>query len=1087
MADSVHEPREKHGRWQKTSAAFLGLGVVCLLLVFPRPHAESQDMPAVAPSSADEEQSAERRTGKIARIHGALAALADPAPEVQSLAFSELRALHALDRMSSEHLDLLAGLLRHPQPDLQISALSVLRDLGTPAAEAVVPQIAALLTTDDPAVRAAAVRALGKLAHEWKDEYVPQLVTLLEDSDSSVRLAVVQAVNALDPEGQTTLPFIQQRLKSSDAAHRSEALLMLEASGELAEAAIPDIVQGVKDPEAGVRRTALGVLGRLGVPDARAIFEVAACLTDQRAAVRIAAARSVCRLMPFSSHELSGVLALLDDAEADVRIGALNALASLSPDELTPYRAAIVAQDADPDPNVRAAVIDVIGRLGEAANPAQDDFLRERLQDDSWEVRAAAARALGHLGLPENDLHRLLEPLLHDADWYVRSSALKALGAHISPESFKSSLLRTALRDDDGSVRAAALWVLGNWEEQAAPYFANLLDALPDPHLGVQQAAQRAIRNLGRVTLPQFLEFLDQEVVRREGEAPPEIRFLLHVVGAGEQTAEALIRWLAQPVGPDTWDTLTLPQARAVLRAFEHAVTSGAKVPATFERIAGLSSRILLHMQPAWSSRDLALLSSQARHVRAYSAYGDSVRQVLWRVRWRWVLSQPLVPGATVAMIHPLLWLILWILAPSVRNIRVYCFWNPYVRWGLGLGYVHVLVLKIPAIRNRLLRPYRKSLLIDADMAHFDEVVYEKDVSVFDVQTRQYAPIHEAIQALRGKIVVEGEAGLGKTTFVRYLLKQCRRPVAYLPAAKCTDGVAAAVLMKLQGECHDEAFVRALLCEGAVDLCVDGLDTVSAKNRARLYHFLLRTCRGNVLLTTRPTSTMAHRGCSTYILQPLPRERIEDFLRAWYRMLPPEVPTSRAEYVIACGNYVQRVCAGRPNDSDLAALTNPLKLTLIALVCAHGATPDVGGLMKQCFEIIEADYRRQNDDQPFPLRQFSERVYRMRLNDEGNMPKQRFESAIETMVRYGMIVKRRTYDLYGTLTEEYVFRHEMIADFFLLHAFLEKNSHRIERHVGDSCFDGVYALLQDMGYAPDAGPHLHQEFLPGQPVAYHSL
>jgi hypothetical protein len=84
----------------------------------------------------------------------------------------------------------------------------------------------------------------------------------------------------------------------------------------------------------------------------------------------------------------------------------------------------------------------------------------------------------------------------------------------------------------------------------------------------------------------------------------------------------------------------------------------------------------------------------------------------------------------------------------------------------------------------------------------------------------------------------------------------------------------------------------------------------------------------------------------------------------------------------------------------------------------------------------------------------------MRLNDEGVIPHQRFEKEIDCMMQYAMILKRTSFDIYGNPVTEWYFRHDTITDFFILQAFLEENNHRVERHLEDSRFKGVYALLK---------------------------
>lgn len=996
---------------------------------------------------------------KDLKIQGALAALNDAWPEVQSRALSELDALNALDRIEPARLPRIVLLLRYPDLTVRLTALNILGKIGEPATE-FLPQIAALLVNDELDVRVAATRAIGKLAQDWQDVYIPQLAILLDDQAPTVRMAAIQALGKLDPEGQSYLPVLHAYLTSPEAVMRAEGVTMVENLGEIAEAYVPDIVELIGDPEPDVRRTAVIVLGRLGIPDARAVSQIAERLHDQEWRVRVAAAHSLCRMSPLHQAYMPQILALLDDDAAVVRSGVIGALSTLR-QGILPYLPQILERDADPNPEVRAAVLDVFSGLGDDAEPYLD-FITERLDDDQWEVRAAAVRAFGNLQTIVPPALPLLVPLFQDTDWYVRSYAIKALGALVSPYDVEQDLMNSLLRDKEGNVRAAAVWVLGNWEQAAMPYLPQLLELIHDPHAGVRQATLRAIRNLGQVPVKAMLTLIEQ--IETDRSQTVELRFLTHSVGTGEQFAEVLLRWVGNPAVSIDMETLSYEQARHTLEVFAIAEHIDVDAPRILGRLAELSGQMITRMKPYWSTTDIALLEPHAAYLRTHdSSYSPSARQIVRWLKIQWILKNPLLQGIAIAMFHPLAWLGLCILYPYSKRVRTMFFWNPYARWGLGLGYIHFALIKLPFFRKRFFLPYRRALLSDADLAHFDAVMYMKDVTVLDERTRRSLPIHQAIPMLQGKIVLEGASGLGKTMFVRYLLTYCIRPVAYLPAEKCTEGIAEAILPKLRGECRDESFLRALVCEGAVDLCIDGLDAISARNRAKVSHFVMYNCRGNILITTRPTEWTPRQGYATYRMHPLRQEHIEGFLRMCYRLLPDDIPMSRSEYVHACDAYLQIALGVDTPDKELTehqqVLTNPMNLTLVALLCAYGKTPDLSCLMEQCYHLVAAAYQQQHDDCAFPLLQFSERVYRMRLNDEGVIPHQRFEKEIDCMMQYVMILSRTSFDMYGNPVTEWYFRHETIVDFFILQAFLEENNHRVDRHLDDSRFKGVYALL----------------------------
>jgi simple sugar transport system ATP-binding protein len=76
------------------------------------------------------------------------------------------------------------------------------------------------------------------------------------------------------------------------------------------------------------------------------------------------------------------------------------------------------------DPNQRALAA---ARLGNTANPVVIDPLIQALQDEDFNVRRGAARALGRLNIPDRRIFDALESLLRDTQSSVRDAAAEAL------------------------------------------------------------------------------------------------------------------------------------------------------------------------------------------------------------------------------------------------------------------------------------------------------------------------------------------------------------------------------------------------------------------------------------------------------------------------------------------------------------------------------------------------------------------------------------------------------------------------------------------------------------------------------------
>jgi len=432
-------------------------------------------------------------------------------------------------------------------------------------------------------------------------------------------------------------------------------------------------------------------------------------------------------------------------------------------------------------------------------------------------------------------------------------------------------------------------------------------------------------------------------------------------------------------------------------------------------------------------------------------------------------IKRLIIFSAAICLIfHPLLWLVLFLRYPVSRRIRVIFFWNPYVRKIMGLGYIHLLLTKLPYFRQKLFEPFRGSLLTDAALDDFDDAAYFKhsEVKVENLNLQETLRIQEAIPEIKGQIILEGESGLGKSMFARYLLKHSKRVTVYLPAEKCSKGVIEAIQPKLRGEVKDIKFLRQLIYAGAIDICIDGLNRVN-ENHAKTIQFMVQSFKGNILVTTQSIDWTAPATAKTYILQPLRRDHIEEFLINCYQIFPEHIVFPRSEYVRACQDYIADMLdEHQPQevlDSAQRILSNPMNLTMVALLGAYEIEPDLLYLQEQYYQMMVEEYEQIHQDRLFPLVRFSERMYQMRFNDEATLPQHRFPDEIACMERYNMVLSRQSFDAHGNPVTERYFRHDKIMEFFIVQAFPSTNhNHRFERHFKEPRFQGVYSLLETL-------------------------
>jgi HEAT repeat protein len=499
--------------------------------------------------------------------------------------------------------------------DVRAAAAWALGKLGDPQA---VPALIQALGDSDSAVRRAAAEALGAIGDP---QAVPALIQALGDRGSDVRRAAAEALGAIgDP--QAVPPLSVWAHAGEDAARDAlqtlghpmldlpQAVAQVVAQGAwgvliraltctqvrevvvgLGAPAVPALIQALGDWSENVRRAAAEALGKLGDP--QAVPPLIQALGDRSENVRRAAAEALGKLGdPQAVPALIEALGDWGDLWSEnVRRAAAEALGKLGDPQAVPPLSvwAHAGEDAARNalqtlghpmldlPQAVAQVVaqgawgvliraltctqvrEVVVGLGAPAVPA----LIQALGDSDWDVRRAAAEALGKLGDPQA-VPALIGALGEWGDLWsenVRRAAAEALGKLGDPQAVPA--LIQALGDSDWDVRRAAAEALAKIGTPAVP---ALIQALGDSDWDVRRAAAEA---LGAIGDPQAIPALIQALgdsgwdVRRaaaealgaigDPQAVPPLSVWAH---AGEDAARDALQTLGHPM-------LDLPQAVA--------------------------------------------------------------------------------------------------------------------------------------------------------------------------------------------------------------------------------------------------------------------------------------------------------------------------------------------------------------------------------------------------------------------------------------------------------------------------------------------------------------------------------------------
>ncbi len=751
--------------------------------------------------------------------------------------------------------------------------------------------------------------------------------------------------------------------------------------------------------------------------------------------------------------------------------GAVFALSQIG-DAAKPYIKEIfdLIKDKSVDSQVRYSAASALSQMGDAAKPYLKEIF-DLIKDESVDrqVRSSAAQGLGNLGDAAKPFVKDIADIFKDksVEPYFRSSAASALSqmGDAAKPYLKDILDFVKDKSVESYARISAAQALGNLGETAKPYFKEILDLIKDKSvdLDIRSSAAQALENIQQLKLEEIAIILDNVYyVGQSSTNSPRggfdyWRFSTYLLSGGTEEVKTLLKWTGYPKKRP--DKLTHDEAVKTLNTFAK----------TWQHAQGLTRLrndlakkiAVVARKRSWKPQDIILLEQHYRNLKqARYNEADTLQSVIINLKgWQWFSK-----FRKIILIHAAFWLLLIFAYPKSPQIQAIFFWNPWVRRILGMGYVGFLLAWIPFLRHKLFEPFQPSLLADAGLNNFDERVYFPESAVTETQnitsSSKITPISQAIPNIQGEIVLEGDSGLGKSMFLRCLVKTSKRIIVYLPARKCEKGVIEAIQIKLHGQAQDAQFLKNLIYSGAIDICIDGLNEVTADTRAQIKQFVESYFRGNIIITTQPLEWEPPSTAKTYYLQPLQQSQIQQFLYSRELHLPHDAKIKGSDYQKNCDRYLDKSFKTLQTREELTAikriLSNPMDLTLVALMLSQGEHPNVFHLQQQQYNLMAEEYQRfwQQD---FPLKQFSEAVYQMRLNDESALPDDEFYNELVCMEdeKYKMVISRQWQDCDGEACKEWYFRHDKIMDYFIVQTFLGDSNDaesRLIDNIGDPAF-----------------------------------
>jgi hypothetical protein len=413
-----------------------------------------------------------------------------------------------------------------------------------------------------------------------------------------------------------------------------------------------------------------------------------------------------------------------------------------------------------------------------------------------------------------------------------------------------------------------------------------------------------------------------------------------------------------------------------------------------------------------------------------------------------------------------LLWAAFLVAFPWSRTVQAVFFWNPRVRETFSLWFVPLLLLIFPILRRRLLAPFHEKLTAAAQPKSFPQLgFFGKARARLDGGAP--VSVETTLRGLRGTVVIRGEAGLGKTSALRWLALSAERPVAFLHAADCSEGVDVAIARMIQ-QVQEVGFIRSMVHTRAMMVIVDGLNEVSADTREKVSAFARDMSKGDVFIGTQPIEWVTPMGARIVELLPLDRAETESFLLTRPVGHDESEGVHGEQYAQAVATFIRRALDEAPTVYDRRAaelmLSNPFDLAFAAELLAHGTMPHATSLIDAAFRLADEGsndvpgYRTVNG-RPFPLVSFGRHAIKMRLEDRNWFNADEFPAEASCLLTWKLLVRRAVRGSAGYV-DRVQFRHDRVWDFFIAAAFQTDPDLWVE-YINDARFRGAYLRIAE--------------------------
>ncbi len=378
-----------------------------------------------------------------------------------------IKALRALNSEHAVRPLLRLGLVN---PHLKLYVAEAVGQIGAVA----VPTLLDVVQHRDKGMLLDAIILLGKIGHE---SAVMTLLTTIEHTSGPIRAYAIESLGRIGDKRATSK--LVEQLSDNDEIIQLNVIVALGKIGD--PRAVRSLLPFLSVVDEELRRRALDALGEIG--DSRAVPPILELLPEATGTLLESAVDALVKI--GDAPAIDALLPLLEQSSPEQQAKILLGIKKVKSAEAVPL---LLDMLEHAKPVIRRHIVDALGEIAQANTCETLKALVTR--DASFEVRAAAVKALGKIG--NKDVLPVLETALKDES-VVRCSAVIAMG--LLGNINATPALVAMLRDSAPEVRYHSVCALGKLGAKSAVSAIQAL--LEDPDSMVQRGAEKALEDLG--------------------------------------------------------------------------------------------------------------------------------------------------------------------------------------------------------------------------------------------------------------------------------------------------------------------------------------------------------------------------------------------------------------------------------------------------------------------------------------------------------------------------------------------------------------------------------------------------------------